>query len=62
MGQESERWNMRCAQKMTRRRGAVAVKEAKVQSMARHVLRIALVLWLSGQHWNWPCNLGEPTK
>jgi hypothetical protein len=29
---------------------AVAVKVAEVQNMARHVLRNALVLWLSGQH------------
>jgi hypothetical protein len=28
----------------------VAVKVIEVQNMARHVLRIALVLWLSGQH------------
>jgi hypothetical protein len=28
---------------------AVAVKAAVVQNMARHVLRNALVLWLSGQ-------------
>jgi hypothetical protein len=34
---------------------AVAVKVAEVQSMARHVLRIALVQWLSGQHLNRPC-------
>jgi hypothetical protein len=25
--------------------------------MDRHVLRISLVLWLSGQHLNRPCNL-----
>jgi hypothetical protein len=41
---------------------AVAVKVAEVQNMARHVLRIALVLWLSGQHLNRPCNSGEATK
>jgi hypothetical protein len=35
---------------------------AEVQSMARHVLRIALVPWLSGQQMNWLCNLGEATK
>jgi hypothetical protein len=27
--------------------------------MARHVQRIALVLWLSGQHWNRLCNAAE---
>jgi hypothetical protein len=41
---------------------AVAVKVAEVQNMAGHVLRIALVLWLSGHHLNWPCNSGEATK
>jgi hypothetical protein len=30
--------------------------------MARHVLRNALVLWLSGQHLNRPCKSGEATK
>jgi hypothetical protein len=40
----------------------VAVKVAEVQSMARHVLRNALVLWLSGQHLNRPCKSGEATK
>jgi hypothetical protein len=30
--------------------------------MARHVLRNALVLWLSGQQLNRPCNSGEATK
>jgi predicted amino acid racemase len=42
---------VRCAQKI-KREGlgkAAAVKVAEVQNMARHVLRIALVLWLSGQ-------------
>jgi hypothetical protein len=29
--------------------------------MARHVLRNALVLWLSGQHLNRPCKSGEAT-
>jgi hypothetical protein len=56
---------MECAQKMTRRVGlgkAVAVKVAEVQNMARHVLRNALALWLSGQHLNRPCNSGEATK
>jgi hypothetical protein len=28
-------------------------------SMARHVQRIALVLWFSGQHWNRRCNAAE---
>jgi hypothetical protein len=41
---------------------AVAVKVAEVQNMARLVLRIALVLWLSGQHLNRRCNSGEATK
>jgi hypothetical protein len=43
---------------------AVAVKVAEVQNMARHVLRNALVLWLSGQlqHLNRPCKSGEATK
>jgi hypothetical protein len=41
---------------------AVAVKVAEVQNMARHVLRNALVLWLSGQHLNRPFNSGEATK
>jgi hypothetical protein len=41
---------------------AVAVKVAEVQNMARHVLRIALVLWLSGQHLNRPCNSGEASR
>jgi hypothetical protein len=41
---------------------ALAVKVAEVQSMARHVLRNALVLWLSGQHLNRPCKSGEATK
>jgi hypothetical protein len=41
---------------------AVAVKVAEVQNMARHVLRNALVLRLSGQHLNRPCNSGEATK
>jgi hypothetical protein len=40
----------------------VAVKVAEVQNMARHVLRNALVLWLSGQHLNRPCKSGEATK
>jgi hypothetical protein len=40
----------------------VAVKVAEVQNMARHVLRNALVLWLSGQHLNQPCKSGEATK
>jgi hypothetical protein len=40
----------------------VAVKVAEVQNMARHVLRNALVLWLSGQHLNWPCKSSEATK
>jgi hypothetical protein len=40
----------------------VAVKVAEVQNMARHVLRNALVLWLSGRHINRPCKSGEPTK
>jgi hypothetical protein len=39
---------------------AVAVKFAEVQHMARHVL--ALGLWLSGQHLNRPCNLGEASR
>jgi hypothetical protein len=38
---------------------ALAVKVAEVQNMARHVLRNALVLWLSGQHLN---RSGEATK
>jgi hypothetical protein len=41
---------------------ALAVKVAEVQNMARHVLRIALVLWLSGQHLNRLCNSGEAAK
>jgi hypothetical protein len=41
---------------------AVAVKVAEVQNIARHVLRNATVLWLSGQHSNRPCNSGEATK
>jgi hypothetical protein len=41
---------------------AVAVKVAEVQNTARHVLRIALVLWLSGQHSNRMCNSGDATK
>jgi nitrogen fixation protein FixH len=41
---------------------AVAVKVAEVQNMARHVLRNALVLWLSGQHLNRSCKSGEATK
>jgi hypothetical protein len=41
---------------------ALAVKVAEVQNMARHVLRKALVLWLSGQHLNRPCKSGEATK
>jgi hypothetical protein len=41
---------------------ALAVKVAEVQNMARHVLRNALVLWLSGQHLNRPCKSGEATK
>jgi hypothetical protein len=41
---------------------AVAVKVAEVQNMTRHVLRNALVLWLSGQHLNRPCKSGEATK
>jgi hypothetical protein len=40
----------------------VAVKVAEVQNMARHVLRNALVLWLSGQHLNRLCKSGEATK
>jgi hypothetical protein len=40
----------------------VAAKVSEVQNMARHVLRNALVLWLSGQHLNRPCNSGEATK
>jgi hypothetical protein len=40
----------------------VAVKVAEVQNMARHALRNALVMWLSGQHLNRPCNLGEATE
>jgi hypothetical protein len=50
---------------MTRKGGAGKGshgKVAEVQNMARHVLRIALVPWLSGQQMNWPCNLGEATK
>jgi hypothetical protein len=42
---------VRCAQKMARKgvagKGSRS-KVAEVQNMARHVLRIALVLWLSG--------------
>jgi hypothetical protein len=56
---------VRCAQKMTRREGAgkeSGSKGAEVQNMGRHVLRIALVLWLSGQHLNRPCSSGEATK
>jgi hypothetical protein len=34
----------------------------EVQNKARHVLRIALVLWLSRQHLNRPGNSGEATK
>jgi hypothetical protein len=30
--------------------------------MARHLLRIALVLWQSGQLLNRPCNSSEATK
>jgi hypothetical protein len=41
---------------------AVAVKVAEVQNMARHVLRIALALCLSGQHLNRPCSSGEATQ
>jgi hypothetical protein len=41
---------------------AVAVKVEEVQNMARHVLMIALLLWLSGHHLNKPCNSGEATK
>jgi hypothetical protein len=41
---------------------ALAVKVAEVQNMARHVLRNALVLWLSGQHLNRPCKSDEATK
>jgi hypothetical protein len=41
---------------------AVAVSVAEVQNMAKHVMKIALVLWLSGQHSNRPCNSGEATK
>jgi hypothetical protein len=41
---------------------ALAVKVAEVQNMARHVLRNALVLWLSGQHLNRPGKSGEATK
>jgi hypothetical protein len=41
---------------------ALAVKVAEVQNMARHVLRNALVLWLSGQHLNRPCKSGEATN
>jgi hypothetical protein len=37
----------------------VAVKVAEVQNMARHVLKNALVLWLSGQHLNRPVQLGR---
>jgi hypothetical protein len=52
-----------CAQKLTRWLGkAVAVKDPEVQIMARHVIRIALVLCLSGQHLNRPCNSGEATN
>jgi hypothetical protein len=40
----------------------VAAKVAEVQNMARHVLRNAQVLWLSGQHLNRPCKSGEATK
>jgi hypothetical protein len=43
-------------------KSALAVKVAEVQNMARHVLRNALVLWLSGQHLNRPCKSGEATK
>jgi hypothetical protein len=56
---------VRCALEMTRGGGAVkgsAVKAAEVQNMARHVLRNALVLWLSGQHLNRLCKSGEATK
>jgi hypothetical protein len=56
---------VRCAHKSPGGQGlgkAVALKVAEGQNMARHVLRIALVLWLSGQHSNGPCNSGEPTK
>jgi hypothetical protein len=35
---------------------------AETQNMARHALRIALVLWLSGQHLNRLCIWGEATK
>jgi hypothetical protein len=31
-------------------------------AVAKHVLRIALVLWLSGQPLNRPCKSGEATK
>jgi hypothetical protein len=41
---------------------ALAVKVAEVQNMARHVLRIALVLWLSGQHLNRPCKSGKASR
>jgi hypothetical protein len=41
---------------------AVAVKVAEVQNMARHVLRNALVLWLSRQRLSRPCNSGEATE
>jgi hypothetical protein len=40
----------------------VAVKVAEVQNMARHVLRNALVLWLSGQHLNRLYKSGDATK
>jgi hypothetical protein len=40
----------------------VAVKVAEVQNMARHVLRNALVLWLSGQPLNRLCDSSEATK
>jgi hypothetical protein len=38
------------------------VKVAEVPNMARHVLGIALVLSLSGQHFNRQRDLGEATK
>jgi hypothetical protein len=37
----------------------VAAKVAEVQNMARHVLRNALVLWLSGQHLNRQLGRGD---
>jgi hypothetical protein len=41
---------------------AVAVNVAEVQNIVNHVLRIKLVLQLSGQHLNRPFNLGEVNR